>query len=71
MQLVTFAHDVAPHVAGETRLVPDALAEELLENGDLSDCQSYPAAEQPIIAPRQAPKPRRSAATPRDNRKAR
>lgn len=70
MQLVTFARDVAPHVAGEKRLVPDALAEELLAAGDISDFERFPAQEKkPVIAPRQVNQPQRQA--PRDNRKAR
>jgi hypothetical protein len=37
VKLVEFAKDMAPHVKGETRLVPDLLAEILHANGDITD----------------------------------
>ena len=43
MQLVTFARDMAPHSAGEKRLVPDDVAAGLLESGDISDMEDWPA----------------------------
>jgi len=69
MQLVTFAKDVAPHVAGEKRLVSDEVAEDLLARGDISDFEPYPPSETQIPAQREVSKPQRQA--PRDNRKAR
>lgn len=74
MQLVTFARDVAPFVAGEKRLVPDEVAEELLAEGNISDFVSWPPSDlengqEPVIARRQVPRPQRQ--PQRDNRKVR
>ena len=34
MKMVEFTRDMRPHKAGETRVVPDALAEKLIAAGD-------------------------------------
>jgi hypothetical protein len=34
MKMVEFTRDMRPHRAGETRIVPDAMAEKLIASGD-------------------------------------
>ena len=34
MKMVEFTRDMRPHKAGETRVVPDAVAEKLIASGD-------------------------------------
>lgn len=34
MKMVEFTRDMRPHKAGETRVVPDAVAEKLIANGE-------------------------------------
>ena len=34
MKMVEFTRDMRPHRAGETRVVPDAMAEKLIASGD-------------------------------------
>ena len=34
MKMVEFTRDMRPHRAGETRIVPDAMAEKLITSGD-------------------------------------
>jgi len=70
-QLVTFAQPVAPYGAGDTRLVPDDVAADLLEQGLISDYEPFPrrsadeatrepaAKPAPVVQPRQQPKPAR------------
>ncbi|KAF2991148.1 hypothetical protein OGR47_02730 [Methylocystis sp. MJC1] len=35
MKLVTFTRDMRPHSAGDTRVVPDVVAAQLVEAGDV------------------------------------
>ncbi len=55
MKLVTFARAMAPHGAGETRLLPDDVAASLDAEGALSAVCDWPAG----VASAQARKPRR------------
>lgn len=43
MKLVTFGGDMAPHGAGDTRLVPDEVAQQLEDDGKLSASEPWPA----------------------------
>lgn len=44
MRIVTFARDMAPHVRGERRLVPDDVADRLVASGDAEpDPAPFPA----------------------------
>lgn len=54
MKLVTFAGAMAPYVAGEKRLVPDALAGELEAQGALTASEAWPphARTPAAVAPR-------------------
>lgn len=42
MKLVTFARPMAPHGVGDTRLVPDDVAERLREEGTISASEPFP-----------------------------
>jgi hypothetical protein len=42
MQLVKFSRDMAPYNKGDTRLVPDDLADTLMKSGDIDDMQPFP-----------------------------
>lgn len=55
MRLVTFAHDMAPFGTGDTRLVPDDVAERLAGEKALSANEAWPRGE----APRAPQKPAR------------
>ena len=40
MKMVEFTRDMRPQRAGETRVVPDAVAEKLIADGDAKPCDS-------------------------------
>lgn len=42
MKLVEFTRDMAPHVAGESRLVPDTLADTLAAEGAVINVRPWP-----------------------------
>jgi hypothetical protein len=42
MKLVTFSRDMAPHGAGDTRLVPDDVADRLADEGAVSNVRPFP-----------------------------
>ena len=42
MKLVTFAKDMAPHRVGDTRLVPDDVADRLVKSGEASGATPFP-----------------------------
>lgn len=42
MKTVTFARDMAPHVAGESRVVPDDVAARLHKSGDVGEPRPFP-----------------------------
>lgn len=67
MKLVTFACAMAPHCAGENRLVSDGVAEQLLASGEISASETWPPPAKPTgpDAPRRPmPKPIRPAGSP-------
>jgi hypothetical protein len=74
MRLVTFAVPLAPHAAGDTRLVSDAVAVALGKGDYLSSSEPWPAGA-PSEAPRKPERPTlqptRPAGKPRDQRMAR
>lgn len=57
MKLVEFTRDMAPHVAGESRLVPDPLAEILAREGTVTNIRPWPA-ELPADEPSNSRVPR-------------
>ncbi len=63
MKLVEFNRAMSPYVAGETRLVPDGVAAQLLAGGVIkdppADWPAKPAAAKPAAAPAPAPQPAR------------
>jgi hypothetical protein len=55
VKLVTFARDMHPHRAGDTRLLPDAVADRLLAEGEATQAQDWPARSSVPASPRPAP----------------
>jgi hypothetical protein len=72
MRLVTFGRAMAPHAAGDTRLVSDSVAKRLDSEGLLSATEPYPPAAAPAAKKPTRPilKPTRPATAP-DQRVAR
>lgn len=70
MKLVTFARDMAPHNAGDKRLVPEAVADQLQSDGALSAVEDWPAEGGPAKPARAVLSPSRQPAR-RDQRIAR
>jgi predicted RNA polymerase sigma factor len=56
MKLVTFARAQPPHGVGDKRLVPDEMAERLLEEGIVSAVESWPG-QVPGHPPRKPTRP--------------
>lgn len=76
MKLVTFSGAMSPHVAGDTRLVPDDVAEALRKDGAVRAIEDWPAPVQGEIRQAAAPQGRQAKASERqprsrDTRKAR
>lgn len=57
MKLVTFSRAMAPHVAGETRVVPDEVAAQLAKDGD-AEVSGFPPSGLGPAAPRRGYKTR-------------
>jgi hypothetical protein len=53
MKLVRFTKDMAPHKAGDKRLVPDDVASRLEEAGEVDDVQPFP-----VVAASETPRKR-------------
>ena len=47
MKIVEFTRDMAPHVAGESRIVPDLLAEILAAEGSITNVRPWPPEPRP------------------------
>lgn len=45
MKQVTFTKDMAPHKAGESRVLPDPVADRLVASGEASDPRPFPPAD--------------------------
>lgn len=52
MKIVEFTRDMAPHVRGESRIVPDGLADALTKAGDVTNVRNWPETEQQHEQPR-------------------
>lgn len=54
MKVATFTRAMAPYVAGESRVVPDDVAERLEQDGDATLSAFPPADAEPQAAPKPA-----------------
>jgi hypothetical protein len=55
VKLVTFARDMHPHRAGDTRLIPDDLARKLLAEGEVTAAEDFPPRPSAAVSDRPAP----------------